>query len=308
MEQGVGGDFLWIARELERLANEGEAGTLALVIRTRGSVPGRVGAKMVVLLDGRIRGTVGGGSVEARVICDAQGAAGDGRGPRTMRYDLEELGMTCGGEMEVYLEPIAAPKHVILYGGGHVAAAIACVLETLHCRITVVDERKEWANRERFPGAEELINRPFAEHLALHPPGSQDHVLIVTRGHEEDQLVLEAVIGHRPAYLGMIGSRKKARDAAAELRAKGIPDDLVQTVRSPVGLDIGAVTPEEIAIAVAAELILVWRRGLGPACVQESWQRPSGAQAGEEASPEPERPAREGEATHDVRPPGGRRP
>ncbi len=284
MEQGQSGSFELMARELAQLARAGEAGALAVVIRTRGSAPAPVGAKMIVLADGRIRGTVGGGSVEARVICDAQGAMADGRGPRTVSYDLEELGMTCGGEMEIYLEPLAPPKRVILYGGGHVAAAIARVLETLHCAITVVDEREEWANRERFPGVDEVVNQPFAEYLALHPPGSLDHVLILTRGHEQDELVLEGVIGHRPAYLGMIGSRKKARDAAAALRAKGIPDDLVQTVRSPVGLDIGAVTPEEIAIAVAAELVLVWRRGPNSDPVQESGQSASGT--GADASPE----------------------
>lgn len=250
-----------IALELQRLIDEEESGVLALVIRSVGSAPGKVGAKMIVLPDGSIRGTVGGGVVEARVIADALNALEDGRGPRNMHYKLDELGMSCGGEMSVYLEPLEPPRRVIIYGGGHVAAATARVLKTLGCLITVVDDREEFANRERFPDADEIINRPFTEQLTAHPPGAKDHVLIVTRGHDHDQAVLESTIGRRPVYLGMIGSRKKAKHALDKLRARKVPEELIRQVRSPVGLDIGAVTPEEIAVSIAAELVLFWRRG-----------------------------------------------
>ena len=250
-----------IALEIQRLIDQEEPGVLALVVRSVGSAPGKVGAKSIVLPDGVIHGTVGGGVVEARVIADSLRALEDGKGPRTVHYNLDKLGMTCGGEMSVYLEPLEPPKRVIIYGGGHVGAAVSRVLKTLGCRITVVDEREEWANKERFPGADEVINRPFAEQLTVQPPGPKDHVIIVTRGHEQDQLVLEGAIKRRPAYLGMIGSKSKAAEAKEKLKEKKVAEDLIRTLRSPVGLDIGAVTPEEIAIAIAAELVTVWRRG-----------------------------------------------
>ncbi|MFC1654839.1 XdhC family protein [Myxococcota bacterium] len=261
MESETGRATKNIALEIQRLIDQEEPGVLALVVRSIGSAPGKVGSKSIVLPDGGIQGTVGGGVVEARVIADSLRALEDGKGPRTIHYNLSELGMSCGGEMSVYLEPLEPPKRVIIYGGGHVGAAIAPVLKSLGCRIAVVDERDEWANPERFPDADEVINRPFAEQLTVQPPGPKDHVIIVTRGHEQDQLVLEGTIKRRPAYLGMIGSKKKAAEAQEKLKEKGIADDMIRTLRSPVGLDIGAVTPEEIAISVAAELITVWRRG-----------------------------------------------
>jgi xanthine dehydrogenase accessory factor len=263
MEPQTGKATKDIAQEIQRLIDQEEPGVLALVIRSVGSSPGKVGSKSIVLPDGGISGTVGGGVVEARVIADSLNALDDGLGPRTVHYKLDELGMSCGGEMSVYIEPLEPPKRVIIYGGGHVGAAVARVLKTLGCRIAVVDERKEWANPERFPDADEVINRPFAEQLTVQPPGPKDHVIIVTRGHDQDQLVLEGVINRRLAYLGMIGSRNKAAGARAKLKEKKVADDLVRTLRSPVGLDIGAVTPEEIAVSIAAELITVWRRGGG---------------------------------------------
>ncbi len=250
-----------IALELQRLVDEEESGVLTLIVRSIGSAPGKVGAKMIVLPDGSINGTVGGGVVEARVIADSLNALDDGRGPRTLHYKLDELGMSCGGEISVYIEPMLPAKRVVIYGGGHVSAAVARLLATLDCRISVVDERSEWANRDRFPDVDEIVNRPFAEQVASQPPGTKDHVFIVTRGHDQDQLVLEGVVGRNPAWLGMIGSKKKAAKAMELLKAKGVPAEQIKKIRSPVGLDIGAVTPEEIAIAIAAELVFLWRRG-----------------------------------------------
>lgn len=250
-----------IALELQRLIDEEEAGVLALVVRSVGSAPGKVGAKMIVLPDGSINGTVGGGVVEARVIADSLNALEDGRGPRTLHYKLDELGMSCGGEMSIYLEPLQPAKRVVIYGGGHVSAAVAKLLASLGCRISVIDERSEWANRERFPDVDEIVNRPFADQIASQPPGPKDHVLVVTRGHDQDQIVLEGVIGHNPAWLGVIGSKRKAAKSFELLKAKDVPAEQIKKIRCPVGLDIGAVTPEEIAIAIAAELVFLWRRG-----------------------------------------------
>jgi len=252
-----------ICAEIQRLLDQEGSGVFCLVVHSQGSTPGWTGAKMIVFPDGNIRGTVGGGAVEGRVIADALQALEDGRGQRSVQYKLDELGLTCGGEMNVYMEPIEPPKRVIIFGGGHVGAAVAKVLKTLACTVTVVDEREEWANPKRFPDADAIVNRPFGEYLTACPPGNKDHVLIMTRGHEQDQLVLEGTIGKQPAFLGMIGSRKKAALALERLRSKGVSEELLRQVRSPVGLDIGAASPEEIAISIAAEIVLLWRRGSG---------------------------------------------
>jgi len=254
-----------IAGEIQRLIDSEESGVLVVVIGSSGSAPGKVGAKMLVLVDGQIYGTIGGGVIEARVMADALNALEDGRGPRSARYDLDQLGMSCGGQMTVYIEPLSAPRRVLIFGGGHVGTAVARQFKLLGCVVTVVDEREEWANRERLPDVDVIVNRPFAEYLAESPPSQKDHVVIVTRGHEQDQLVLEEAIERRPAYLGMIGSRKKAKRSLDVLRDKGVDAELIKAVRSPLGLDIGAITPEEIAVSLAAELVVLWRRGVLPA-------------------------------------------
>ena len=216
-----------ITQAVQKLIDAEEEGVLALVVRSLGSAPGRLGAKALILPDGSIQGTVGGGVVEARVIADALNVLEDGRGPRTLHYKLSELGMSCGGEMSVYLEPLQPPRSVVLFGAGHVGAALARVMKLLGCRLRVVDDRPEWANRERFPDADELMVMPFGEALAKNPPGPRDHVIIVTRGHDHDQAVLETVIEQPVAWIGMIGSKRKAAAALGKLKEKGVDDVLV---------------------------------------------------------------------------------
>jgi xanthine dehydrogenase accessory factor len=261
MEPGTGDSLKNITNEIQRLIDKEESGVLVLVIASTGSAPGKIGSKMLVLADGNIHGTIGGGVFEARVMADSLNALEDGHGPRSIHYNLEELGMSCGGQITVYIEPLQAPRRVVVFGGGHVGAAVARQCKLLGCVVTVVDERLEWANPERLPGVDSIANQTFAQYLETSPPGSKDHVVIVTRGHAHDQAVLEGCIQRRPAYLGMIGSRKKARLALNQLREKGVDEGLIKAVRSPMGLDIGAVTPEEIAVSLAAELVLFWRKG-----------------------------------------------
>jgi xanthine dehydrogenase accessory factor len=249
-----------ITEEIQKLISSNRPGVLAIVIGGRGSAPGWSGAKMLVLQGGEIRGTIGGGAFEAQVIKEALKTLDQGLGPRNMSFNLGDLGMSCGGQLDVYLEPIVVQKRVVIYGGGHVAAALVKVLKPLGCFIKVVDEREEWANRTRLADADQIINEPFEKEIAANPPTSSDHVYIITRGHELDQLVLESVITKQPAFLGMIGSRRKVALAKERLKEKGISDELIQTLHSPVGINIGAVTPEEIAISIAAELILQWRK------------------------------------------------
>ncbi|MBW2699586.1 MAG: XdhC family protein [Deltaproteobacteria bacterium] len=261
MEPGSG-DVRSIAKKLHQLVEQDESGALVLVITSTGSAPGKVGAKMLVLPDGNIHGTIGGGVVEARVIADALDAIEDGRGPRTFDYDLEKLGMTCGGGISVYVEPIVPPRSVIIFGAGHVGSALARLMSTLDCRVTVVDDRTDWASEERLPEVHRVVQCAFTEYLLEEPPGPLDHVIIVTRGHEHDQHVLEQVIEQDVAYIGMIGSRNKAKVALDALLDAGVERERLEKVCTPIGLNIGAVTPVEIAIAVAAELIALWRKGM----------------------------------------------
>ncbi|RME26895.1 MAG: xanthine dehydrogenase accessory protein XdhC [Deltaproteobacteria bacterium] len=272
MEPRTAQDVKAFAQTLQKLIDEEKEGVLALVVRSVGSAPGRVGAKAVILPDGTIHGTVGGGVVEARVIADALDVLEDGRGPRTLHYKLDELGMSCGGQMSVYLEPLQHPKRIVVYGAGHVGQAVCRVMKLLGCRVTVIDDRPEWASRERFAEVDELLVLPFSEALEKHPPGERDHAIVVTRGHDNDQLVLEGIIDKGVAWIGVIGSRKKAAQIRQQLEQKGIDPSLVEKVQCPVGLDIGAVTPEEIAISIAAQLVAVWRRS--PAAQQKAMSQP----------------------------------
>ncbi len=272
MEPQSARDVKAFAQTLQKLIDEEQEGVLALVVRSVGSAPGRVGAKAVILPDGTIHGTVGGGVVEARVIADALDVLEDGRGPRTLHYKLDELGMSCGGQMSVYLEPLQHPKRIVVYGAGHVGQAVCRVMKLLGCRVTVIDDRPEWASRERFAEVDELLVLPFSEALEKHPPGERDHAIVVTRGHDNDQLVLEGIIDKGVAWIGVIGSRKKAAQIRQQLEQKGIDPSLVEKVQCPVGLDIGAVTPEEIAISIAAQLVAVWRRS--PAAQQKAMSQP----------------------------------
>lgn len=261
MEPGSG-DVRSIAKKLNELVEQEQEGALVLVITSTGSAPGKVGAKMLVLPDGHIHGTIGGGVVEARVIADALDAIEDRRGPRTFDYDLEKLGMTCGGGISVYVEPIVSPHSVIVFGAGHVGSAVARLMSTLDCRVTVVDDRTDWASEERLPEVDRVVQCAFTEYLLDEPPGPNDHVIIVTRGHEHDQHVLEQVVEQDVAYIGMIGSQSKAKAAIDALLDAGINKNRLEKICTPIGLNIGAITPVEIAVSVAAELIALWRKAV----------------------------------------------
>lgn len=243
--------------EIARMYRAGSAGVVATVVSAGGSTPRGAGAKMVVYPDGRTLGTIGGGAIEADVIERAR-ALVDSREPSLLSFDLgDDVGMACGGEMSIFLEPIAEAPRVTVIGGGHVGQAVATVAKQAGFRVAVVDDRREVVSSERFPTADlrlvggiELLD----DDLNI---GDSSFVVIVTRGHRYDKDWVRAVVGLRPAYVGMIGSAEKVRRTFEELAREGVPRGALEGIHAPIGIDIGAETPDEIAVSVVAEIIAV---------------------------------------------------
>jgi xanthine dehydrogenase accessory factor len=253
--------------ELARSTASGEPCALCTIVKTTGSTPGKTSMKMLVRRDGSFVGTVGGGCLEAEVLEAALESMRDER-PRLLAFALNERdypdsGLLCGGRVEILVEPIVQPR-LYLFGGGHVAAAIAHTAAGVGFHVVVCDDREDFASRERHPDAHEAWCGAFAELAARIAPAEDAYVLAVTRGHDQDGEVLRALsaAGARPRYLGMIGSKAKRAQVFEKLSATGVPADFLERVRSPMGLAIGARTHEEIAVSVVAEMIQV--RRLGP--------------------------------------------
>ena len=254
--------------EIARLRAAGRDCALCTIVETAGSTPGKEMMKLLVRDDGSFAGTVGGGCLEAEVHEAALASLRDER-PRMLEFSLNERdypdsGLLCGGKVRVFVEPLTEPR-LHLFGGGHVSRAIASVARLAGFHITVGDDREAFATAEAHPDAHATVCADFAEQArALAAAGaSGQYVVVVTRGHKEDGAVLRALHDSdcRPRYLGMIGSRAKKATLFEKLAAEGVAADFLETVRTPVGLAIGARTHEEIAVSVVAEMIRVRRLG-----------------------------------------------
>ena len=245
---------IWTA--LSAAGDAGETVALATVIGVDGSAPRAAGARMIVWPDGRTYGTIGGGNFEHRVTAEAISALRRGQPHRYSVHLTRDLGMCCGGAMEVYIEPIGPEERLVIFGAGHVAEPTARVAALLGYRVTVVDEREEYATAERFPDAEVQCTDPraYAAALATDP---RTYLLLTTHEHRLDQDLLELLLPREYAWLGLIGSRAKLAKFFLRLRAAGVDEALFERVSGPVGLDIGAETPAEIAVSITAELVRV---------------------------------------------------
>jgi xanthine dehydrogenase accessory factor len=242
-----------------RASRDGRPAALVTVIEANGSTPRSSGARMLVCADGVVVGTIGGGTFEHRVLAAARAAIESGR-PTRFAVDLvRDVGMCCGGRMEVYIEPLEVQTPFVLFGAGHVAHALAPLLAGLPLDVVVVDARDDWLTEERFPRARREVRDP-REWLATYDLDPRSLVLVVTHDHAIDQDLVEALLPGPAAWVGMIGSRAKAARFRTRLRAAGLREDQVDRLRTPVGLDIGAETPAEIAISIAAEVVQVLRR------------------------------------------------
>ncbi len=212
---------------------------------------------MLVFDDESIVGTIGGGEWERRCVLTALEVIDAGVPRRYAAHLTRDLGMCCGGAMDVYIEPLSTTDRLHVFGAGHVGRALADAARPLGFELHVYDERDEWLNQQRFPGATLMLRDP---RLQLPQLGPRDYAVVLTHSHQLDQDLLEGLIGQPFAYLGMIGSRNKVARFFVRLRAAGVEEALFSRVCAPIGLDIGAETPEEIAVAIAAELVRV-RRG-----------------------------------------------
>jgi xanthine dehydrogenase accessory factor len=217
---------------------------------------------MLVWADGRTLGTIGGGCYENDAFWKARESLSSGR-PQLLHYELnddfaQENGLICGGRMDVHIDPLTPSPRLFIIGAGHVGHHLARIASDVGFRIHVVDDREKFANAERFPGAEVVV-QSIPEWLHRSDIPASAYVVVVTRGHQHDLDAMRALAARDLKYLGLIGSRAKVARIYDALLAEGMPAECLQRVHAPIGLDIGAVTPAEIAISILAELIAVTR-------------------------------------------------
>ena len=237
----------------------GEEVALVTIVAATGSTPQRVGAKMLVFPDGRTVGTIGGGCYENDAFWKAREAI-TARRPLNVKYELnddfaQESGLVCGGQMEVFIEPVEASPDVYVFGAGHVGYFVAKMAHEVGFRVHVVDDREKFANAERFGDGIDVVVENIPDWLTAHTLPATAYAVIVTRGHTHDLDALRALTAHPLRYLGLIGSKAKVRRIFDALQSEGISDDSLRGVHAPIGLDIGAITPQEIAVSIVAELI-----------------------------------------------------
>jgi len=239
---------------------------LVTVVGSQGSTPQRPGARMLVLADGAVHGTIGGGCVEAEMMRRARVAIESGR-PVLTTYDLTpeqagEEGLVCGGRMEVFIEPLESTPDLAILGAGHVARPLCTLAAMAGFRVSVLDDREKYATAGRFPEAARVVASPFeaaADALRLTP---RSFVVVVTRGHRGDATALAACLPRQPRFLGLLGSRAKMVHVFTDLAERGFTSEDLARVETPVGVEIGAETPEEIAVSIVARMISI-RRGVG---------------------------------------------
>jgi xanthine dehydrogenase accessory factor len=268
-------DLLSEAVELRR---RGERFAFVTVVGCEGSSPRHLGAKMIVREDGTVLGTVGGGALEARAVERARAAVAAGR-PERLSVPLgPALGQCCGGQVELFVEPDLPAERLLLFGAGHVAMELARAAAPLGFEVTVVDSRAEWNSAGRFPGAERLLEDGDEALGNLTLDARSTYCAVMTHRHDLDELLVRRLLERPIRYLGLIGSRTKWARFRERFAERGLPAEAVARVRCPMGLDVKAETPAEIAAAVAAELVLVRRTPLALAA------SPGEAEAGEESA------------------------
>ncbi len=255
-----------IYEEIVKLRSEGRRGAVATIVNVRGSVPSFRTAKMLVRDDGSISGTIGGGCVEAEVWQAAREVMEDEK-PRTLSFDLNhdpkyDTGLVCGGTLDVFVEPVLPPAILYIFGAGHVACSLYKIATIAGFVVIVADDRASYANRERFPDAQEVLAEDFDKVLGKLRLNSSSYAVIATRGHKDDMRILRWALRPEQAearYIGMIGSRRKVIAIQKELLKDDVAAKAFERIHSPIGLDIGAIMPEEIAVAICAEMIAIRR-------------------------------------------------
>jgi xanthine dehydrogenase accessory factor len=249
--------------EIVRLRSLGQKCALATIVQVNGSIPSYESAKMLVREDGSMMGTVGGGCVEADVWTAAREVI-ETEKPRHLSFSLGQdaaydQGLICGGQLNIFVEPIIPQPRALIFGGGHVSKSISKVANIAGFATTVIDDREAFANKERFPEAEATFADEYEAVFPKLAVNSSTYLIIVTRGHRDDMRVLRWAVSTPAKYIAMIGSKRKTISVVKELEKEGIPRQAFEKIFAPMGLEIGAETPEEIAISVVAEMIAVRR-------------------------------------------------
>ena len=253
-----------VYEELVRLRGLGQRCALATIVEVRGSIPSYESAKLLVREDGSIVGTIGGGCVEAEVWNAAREVIRTEQ-PRRLTFNLGQdaaydNGLICGGQLDVFVEPVLPIPHAFIFGAGHISRSLSQVATLAGFAAVVVDNRESFANRERFPEAAAVHAAEYEEVFPQLAINETSYVIIVTRGHRDDMRVLKLALSTPARYLAMIGSKRKVLNVVRELEKEGVERAALEKIHAPMGLDIGAISPEEIAISVTAEMIAV-RRG-----------------------------------------------
>jgi xanthine dehydrogenase accessory factor len=255
-----------IYKAINELIDKGEAGALCSIIVTTGSTPRHEGSKMLVYEDGRFIGTVGGGEVESRVFEEAKKAIAEGNS-RLLKYSMVDPKQgdpgVCGGTLEIYVEPILPPPLLLIIGGGHVGKAVVHLAKWLGFRVAVSDDRVEFCNKESNPDADYFYPVPMIDlpqHVKL---DSRTYVVLTTRGSNIDVRGLPALLEAPLAYLGIIGSQRRWLTTKRTMIESGTPPENFNHVHSPIGLELKAESPEEIAVSIMAEIIMLRNGGSG---------------------------------------------
>jgi len=249
--------------EIVRLRKEGQKCALATIVQVNGSIPSYESAKLLVREDGSMAGTIGGGCVEAEVWNAAREVIATER-PRQMKFSLGQdaaydNGLICGGQLEVFVEAIVPQPRTYIFGAGHISKSLCKVAALAGFAPTIIDNREQYANRERFPEADEVHAEEYEDLFPKLSIRDTSYIVIVTRGHRDDMRVLRWALGTPARYIAMIGSRRKVIGVMKELEKEGVAAGSLDRLFAPMGFDIGAITPEEIAVSVVAEMIAARR-------------------------------------------------
>ncbi len=240
------------------LKNAGQSFVFSIIVRTEGSTPRKVGAKMIILKDGKTLGTLGGGDLEKRVIEEALEVIKQGE-PRIVSFTLNiekgGLDMMCGGKLDVYIEPILPEAKSVIFGAGHITRSLAPLLKKAGFKVSVVEDSADLLEKDKFPETQDLVLTEMEQFARDLPSDPRTYIVLLSRGFSRDRAILTQLIQKDFKYIGMIGSMSKIMAMKEDLRKQGIPIEAFSKLQAPIGLDIGGETPEEIAISIAAEII-----------------------------------------------------
>ena len=272
--------------EIVRLRRLGQKCALATIVDVRGSIPSFESAKLLVREDGSMLGTIGGGCVEAEVWNAAREVI-DTEKPKHLHFSLGQdaaydNGLICGGQLDIFIEAVVPQPAAFIFGAGHISKSLAKVAALAGFLTAVIDDREAFANRDRFPDADEIHAGDYEEIFPQLAINGSSYIVIVTRGHRDDMRVLRWAVGTEARYVAMIGSKRKVISVVRELQKQGVPAEAFDRLFAPMGFEVGAVTPEEIAVSVVAEMIAVRREPEG------AWRASSKSiQAGERLRSQP---------------------